>query len=217
MFRAGALLSLTLVVCGCHMLSGLDDFRAGYEGCLTELRDDFSDPLDLKTWTPYGHDAMTIDGVLQLSWLDEPMASASVTSIQPQNVRDCAALVEVTGPPPEGGVRAGMFLGSLDNRMGMFVQDGELHMVVAIETGEASVDESTDFNPMTMHWWRLREEGGEVFWDTSPDGLAWTTRHQAPRPPPPFDAVPLTLGGSSPDDKASAVTFDNVNNPPGSH
>jgi hypothetical protein len=35
---------------------------------------------------------------------------------------------------------------------------------------------STPFDPVAHRWWRLRESGGTVFWDTSPDYITWTNR-----------------------------------------
>jgi hypothetical protein len=38
------------------------------------------------------------------------------------------------------------------------------------------------YNPAVHVWWRVREAGGTVFWDTSPDGLTWTNQATAATP-----------------------------------
>ncbi|MDQ3605819.1 MAG: right-handed parallel beta-helix repeat-containing protein, partial [Gemmatimonadota bacterium] len=43
--------------------------------------------------------------------------------------------------------------------------------------GEQIVLWSGLYNATTHRWWRIRESGGMVFWETSSDGAAWTTHH----------------------------------------
>lgn len=42
----------------------------------------------------------------------------------------------------------------------------------------AGADDSTSiaYNAVSHRWLRVRESGGTVFWDTSPDGVTWTNR-----------------------------------------
>jgi beta-glucanase (GH16 family) len=35
---------------------------------------------------------------------------------------------------------------------------------------------SVTYNATTHKWWRIRESGGSIFWDTAPDGSTWTNR-----------------------------------------
>lgn len=48
--------------------------------------------------------------------------------------------------------------------------------------GRQTVLWSGSYNAANHRWWRIREDGGDVFWETSADGAAWTTRHSEPAP-----------------------------------
>jgi hypothetical protein len=45
-------------------------------------------------------------------------------------------------------------------------------------------------------WWRLRESGGILYWETSPDSTTWNIKRQTPTPFPPT-AVQVELGVST--------------------
>jgi hypothetical protein len=58
-------------------------------------------------------------------------------------------------------------------------------------TGLAST--LTNYTAATERWWRLREAGGSLLWETSSDGRAWTVKRQAAVPFA-LDVVRLELG-----------------------
>ncbi|MFK0062621.1 hypothetical protein ACIQTN_25765 [Streptomyces werraensis] len=41
---------------------------------------------------------------------------------------------------------------------------------------------SIPYDPVAHAWLRIRETGGQLFWDTSPDGVTWTNRRTATSP-----------------------------------
>lgn len=46
------------------------------------------------------------------------------------------------------------------------------------------------FDPVQHRYWRMREQSGAFYWETSPDGMNWTIRSQTPlNTLPPIDAV----------------------------
>jgi hypothetical protein len=49
------------------------------------------------------------------------------------------------------------------------------------------------YDPVQWQWWRMREDGGQLFVDTSPDGVTFTNRGHAPVPFA-LDSVRLALG-----------------------
>jgi hypothetical protein len=69
--------------------------------------------------------------------------------------------------------------------------------------GEETVVGQLPYDPVAHRFWALREAGGTLFWETSPDGSSFTARAQAPAP---FDVewVRLSFG---------AGTWDNVIDP----
>jgi hypothetical protein len=52
---------------------------------------------------------------------------------------------------------------------------------------------SVPYDPANDLWWRLRESNGTLFFETSLDGVSFTTRHSLPDPMS-FDNVTVTLG-----------------------
>ena len=53
--------------------------------------------------------------------------------------------------------------------------------------------QATSYSASTEGWWRLREAGGTLFWETSADGTTWVVKRQA-APPFSLDAVRLLVG-----------------------
>lgn len=51
----------------------------------------------------------------------------------------------------------------------------------------------TPYSAATEDWWRLREQGGTLFWETSNDGQTWTPKRQAAAPFP-LDRVRVRIG-----------------------
>lgn len=45
-----------------------------------------------------------------------------------------------------------------------------------VTAGSSSFDFET-YNSTTHRWWRLTEKSGNIIWETSPDGVAWSRRH----------------------------------------
>jgi hypothetical protein len=68
-------------------------------------------------------------------------------------------------------------------------------LVVSLEAGGMQLEgASTAFDPVRDAWWRLRELGGEVVLDTSPDGTSWELRLRKPTPNLALDHVEIAIG-----------------------
>ena len=67
------------------------------------------------------------------------------------------------------------------------------------------------YSAATMAWWRIRHTAGKLYWDTSPDGLVWTQRHQYSysTSTTTFQARLFVQGASS--SNIQPVKFDKVN------
>ena len=52
------------------------------------------------------------------------------------------------------------------------------------------------YDPSADLWWRLRESGGTLFFETSPDGKQWNVRSQGPDPIP-LDDVTIDIGAGT--------------------
>lgn len=76
-------------------------------------------------------------------------------------------------------------------------------------------DTSVAFDQVAHHWIRIREAGGTIFWDTSPDGLHWTNR-RSKTPTIMFNHMhPIVTAFTWGTDSGGLVAkMDNVNLPP---
>lgn len=81
----------------------------------------------------------------------------------------------------------------------------------------AGVDSTTTlaYNSTDHRWWRIRESGGNILWDTSPDGLTWTNRRSLA---PGFAITSLTAevgaGCWQVETAPGSFNFDDFNNLP---
>jgi hypothetical protein len=71
-----------------------------------------------------------------------------------------------------GGTDAGFLVDQAQNAMGLYLRVGYADAGALFPT----------FDPVAHAWLRLREDAGVVYWETSPDGLAWTVRRTASSP-----------------------------------
>jgi hypothetical protein len=94
----------------------------------------------------------------------------------------------------------------------MRVVDDQIEVLYHANGQETQVV-SEDFDHTTMRWWRLLEDGGTTYWQTSPDGAAWTDRSVVSPKPIDVTAVDIRFGGTTPMDNPmpGQVVFDNFN------
>jgi hypothetical protein len=74
---------------------------------------------------------------------------------------------------------------------------------------------SAPYNATTHAWWRIREANGNIIWETSPDGAAWSMLAMAAEPFSP-SAVSVIVGGGLAGGLANPgmARFNNVNGTP---
>lgn len=80
---------------------------------------------------------------------------------------------------------------------------GSNNLIFRLKTAGSNNDTSVTRNDTTMRWWRIRERGGTVYWETSQDANSWTTRRSAT----------ITFPVTSVRLKMSAGTWQNVASP----
>lgn len=82
--------------------------------------------------------------------------------------------------PPEIGNGTTQFLMrvSLDaNNYATLIRDGGGALNASVtNSGTTTTSALGTYEPYSHAWWRMRESGGNVLFDTSPDGYTWTTR-----------------------------------------
>ncbi|MFE6634653.1 hypothetical protein ACFVFT_15045 [Streptomyces tendae] len=110
-------------------------------------------------------------------------ASAPIYTLQGSEAR-----AHVTPPPGDGHMEAYTQLLILSDVTGtqlVFEVDTATNLLL-MAIHEGFVDENATtlpYDPVAHAWLRLRESASILYWDTSPDGRAWTTRHTEDAPP----------------------------------
>lgn len=87
------------------------------------------------------------------------------------------------------------------------------NLLVRIRIADVIYDRATmPYDPIAHRWWQIRERAGRTYWETSPDGIAWTTQHDEPSAADTQTLVTLAAGydslAATQDD---VVRFDNLN------
>jgi hypothetical protein len=187
----------------------------------TELTDDFDDMSIGAVWTPYvdGNVAMTqAGGELVIDVLAGEIGFAALLSTASYDLTGCQVSVEVTSVTTGKGYN-GLAV-STDLAFSSYVEivqySDALHFnawMGGVKTELAAVS----YDPNQHAWWRLRESGGMLYWEVSPDGQAFASLGSTPAP---FSLsavhVVLTAGssGPAPVPAAGSAHYDNLNLPP---
>ncbi len=66
-----------------------------------------------------------------------------------------------------------------DAHVGFWLEGGQLYLTWDAGDGMFTAG-ALEFSPTLHAWWRVREESGEVFWETSSDGQTWSVRASLP-------------------------------------
>ncbi len=130
-----------------------------------------------------------------------------MTTKQNYDVTKCAVWIMVPSLVKNGQQGFSYFqLHHRDGQAAFKVDEGEI--VARIGDQETAV-------PYTMAshlWWRIRESGGTLFLETSPDAHSWTVIHSGATPPW-INEVAVGIGTVSPSDatKLGETQWDNLN------
>jgi hypothetical protein len=146
--------------------------------------------------------------------VNEYIGSALNYSLIGQQVEVCMFQV-----PEQGGGTLGQtlsLLGAFDsNGYGWSMWEANNTLVLRYNGSAGLNDASVAFNATNHKFWRIRESGGNIFYDTAPDGVTWTNqRTLAVNPEVNINALQAQLlgywtGSGSP----GVAIFDNFNLP----
>lgn len=78
----------------------------------------------------------------------------------------------------------------------------------------AGANASVTYNATTHRWWRIREFGGTVYWDTSSDGITWTNRKTEATSGFTLTSGHVEIGAGRSAGTSNLGYFDNLNNAP---
>lgn len=163
-------------------------------GPSTETLIDLFASADGAKWdyTTPGADASVSAGELHLN------NGAQLSSVDTYDLTASYALVKVV----TASDYAALFLYSVA-RGPYFECDGSDLSAFTFPGGQVA---TAAYNATSHRWWRIREAGGTVYWETSPDGSTWSAFGSTAFAVSNNEGVGL-FGGT-------ATVFDNFNNPP---
>ncbi len=90
-------------------------------------------------------------------------------------------------------------------------RQGTLYFAVVVD-GDYTTLDSIPYSASDHRWWQVREEDGRVYFETSPDGTSWTTRHDVALMSGvgPLVAVGVEFWTDDAQPEATAAVFDNL-------
>jgi hypothetical protein len=99
-----------------------------------------------------------------------------------------------------------------NNSVQIVQRNGSLHFYKYVAGIETDVVSAITYNSSTHAWWRIRENSGTTYWDTSSDGVTWTNMASTANPIA-MTSVKIGLYGTTYQAETSPgiARFDNVN------
>lgn len=173
------------------------------------LTDDFATQNAAK-WNGFSGTNVQVTGG-QLSIVPDSTFTRQVVSVDLFDLSSSYALIQETGLGSAQILSLAVDDTTFANRFELFYNFGDL---IFRETVATVTDDTTiTFNATDHAWWRIRESGGTVFWDTSPDGSAWTNRRSKTWAIPQVTSLSVFITAYT-SAGTTAATLDNFNNPP---
>jgi glucose/arabinose dehydrogenase len=185
---------------------------------ITNLKDNFTGTvIDTTTkWTKVGTASRTTqNNTLNIAPTANATGTFGVTSKGKYDLTGTALTVEVPQVTNANGTAETQLVAELDANNRLIVVRNKNGLVLRQRVNGANTDKTVTWNATNMRWWRIREAGGKIFYETSANGQTWTTRQTLAKP---FDitnlGVRLTAGTTSAVASPGSAKFDNLNLPP---
>jgi hypothetical protein len=162
------------------------------EGCASQcgqamaLADDFEDGTagtGWEVWASGGTSVAEVDGGLAMT----PGDSGGEGLYRSQTNFDFIGsyvLVELVQPFPSSSVAAATFLVADPSGNDIQINQSGNELVLGYNTATPTyiTVATLTFDAVAHRWWRIREAGGVIYWDLSPDGVAWSNGASVPTP-----------------------------------
>ena len=162
-------------------------------------------------WSGYGSNPSVSSGRLSIV----PTSSyPSITSVATYDFTSSYVMIQLVQAPNVGN-------GTSSAAMNIQVSTGNSEQILVEGTnlifretvGGVNSNTSITYNSTTHAWLRIRESGGTVFWDTSPDAINWTNRRSKALgiPSPTAVRVNIFAGFFGTEPAPGTALFDNFN------
>ena len=110
---------------------------------------------------------------------------ADIASNTTYDLTGSYGLVQVTNAPSGLNSDANFRMKIDTTNYVQWQQEGTTLLGAYVVGGVQTIKINLTYNATTHRWWRIREDAGTTYWDTSSDGLTWTNRAS--------NANPITL------------------------
>jgi glucose/arabinose dehydrogenase len=184
---------------------------------VTQLTDAFTGTvIDAAKWQVLGTASRTTqNGVLTVAPTTSGSNYFGVASKTLYELKDTAVYVEVPlTTTPNTNAETQLVL-ERDANNSITIGRGKSGLQLRHRVNGTNSTTNVSFNATAMRWWRIREAGGTIFLETSPDASSWTVRRSFAKA---FDLtqlkVVLRAGTTQSVSNPGAAKFDNLNTPP---
>ncbi|HYW09015.1 MAG TPA: vanadium-dependent haloperoxidase [Longimicrobium sp.] len=183
-----------------------------------EARDTFNEPgINGNLWASYGN-TQEVNGRVETRpdpWSPGSYAGYySLATYDLNRSRVAVEVVQIVRAPIEGYTYLEVKNPSSGDKTAIVAGDGNLYFSQRVGGVYANL-QVMPYDSYAHRWWRIREDAGNTFYETSPDGCGWTTL-LAIADPFPLNSVILGFGSGTDTGDADPGTgvFDNLNVPP---
>lgn len=139
-----------------------------------------------------------------------------ITSVANYDLTDSAVFVQVPTVSNQGNGTTETILElgiDSNNRINALYSNNNLQAREIV--GGVSDNQNITWDATNHKWWRIRESGGVIFWDTSPDGDTWTNQRSLNRTMAVTNLyIRLQTGYYGTEPSPGTAAFDNVNTVP---
>ncbi|MFI1535584.1 hypothetical protein [Streptomyces anandii] len=144
---------------------------------LSQLEDVFAAPaLDTTVWNG-SSGSPVLDTVLDRVQLSCTASYTTLGATGPYDATSDAIYARITPAPVGNGSTQTIMRIYVDASNSASLYDGGGSLTAAVvNAGTTTSTVIGTYDPYNHVWWRLREAGGTIYFETAPDGWTWTTR-----------------------------------------
>lgn len=182
---------------------------------MNQLQDAFTGTtIDATKWSTFGTAAQTTqNGTLNVAPTANAPGYFGIVSKQNYDLTGSSLLADVSQTTGAGAAET-QLMAELDANNRAVIMRSNNNLVARLSTNNVNSDTSVAYNATSMKWWRIREAGNTIYFETSPDSVTWTVRRQTAKT---FDVtalkVRISVGTWANVAAPGTAKFDNLNLP----
>lgn len=185
---------------------------------LTALQDDFDDGyIEPTKWAVNGQISAVQEhfGAIRIVPPNGTAGFSGVNSIEAYSLAAAAAAVKVPAVTSSNSSMSTRMRLVIDASNELSIGKTGTNLRMTYEVAGVTTAQILAFNTVSHLFWRIREAGGTIYWETSADGVNWIARHSLANPFNPGQtaamSVYLEAGSSGISSNQGEARFDNFN------